>query len=117
MDTLLDKLEFGNIKQLRKNLMLISAIGIIVSQLVKYSDGDVSFFGFNIPYNKLPLLNKLIWWIILYFFLALMVRFYENEFQKYYRKKLSKLDVFEDLTRGFADPTDSLAMQKFQKKS
>lgn len=116
MENLIDKLEFGNIKQLRKNLMVVSATGIAISQLVKYSDGDVSFFGFSIPDNNLPLLNKLIWWIILYFFIALMVRYFDDEFQKFYKNKLQSISIFYNIVPSEGDPQIRMDKAKFRKK-
>lgn len=88
MESIIDKLEFGNVKLLRKNLLVTSAIGIIVSQFVKYSTGDIGFFGFTIPSNNAPILNKLVWFIVLYFFIALVIRLYDENFQKKYNETL-----------------------------
>ena len=93
MESIIDKLEFGNVKLLRKNLLVTSAIGIIVSQFVKYSEGDIGFFGFTIPCNNAPILNKLVWFVILYFFIALIIRLYDEEFQKKYNENLDLIRI------------------------
>lgn len=116
MENLIDKLEFGNVKQLRKNLMIVSATGIVISQLVKYSEGDVSFFGFTIPDNNLPLLNKLIWWIVLYFFVALVVRYFDDEFQKFYKRKMKFIEVTHTVTFKAGNPQMDIDMAKFHMK-
>jgi hypothetical protein len=110
MESLIDKLEFGNIKQLRKNLLVVSATGIVISQLVKYSEDGVTFFGFSLSENNLPLLNKLIWFIVLYFFVALVIRYFDDEFQKYYKSKLESIGTM--YTFGYKSDDYQKAIQK-----
>lgn len=98
MEKLIEKLEFGNVRLLRKNLIVSSATAIVVSQLVKYSEDAIKFLAFTIPENNKPILNKLMWWIVLYFFVALVIRYFDEEFPKWYKKKL---DAYNDYLHDY----------------
>ncbi len=43
MENVLDKLELGNVKQLRKNLLVVSATAIAVSQFLQHQLG-INFY-------------------------------------------------------------------------
>lgn len=103
MDNILDKLEFGNVKLIRKNLMISSATAIIVSQLVKYSKGDIGFFGFTLSENNAPLLSKLMWFIVLYFVVALIIRYCDEEFVKYYKRKMEGFELDNNLNLSWGN--------------
>ncbi len=98
MENPLGKLEFGNVKQPRKNLMISSATAIVVSQLVKYSEGVISFLAFTIPENNKPILNKLMWCIVLYFIIALAIRYYDEEFIKWYKREMRSIEIYNNMT-------------------
>ncbi|MDO6602006.1 hypothetical protein [Arenibacter palladensis] len=115
MDNILDKLEFGNVKLIRKNLMISSATAIIVSQLVKYSKGDIGFFGFTLSENNAPLLSKLMWFIVLYFVVALIIRYCDEEFVKYYKRNMEGIAIRNKMTHNWGNST-IIEQQTFDRK-
>ena len=47
----MNNLEFDEAKKVRKSLLIISASGILLKQLIKTSIGSLNFLGFEIPKN------------------------------------------------------------------
>lgn len=102
---MIDKLEFGNVKSLRKSLLIISTLGIFFTELLKYSTGNIEFLGFKIPINQASFLLCFIGYIIVFYILALLIRFSDEEFRRLYKIKLD--GITGNYTITFVSPEES----------
>lgn len=72
---MIDKVDFSSSKQVRKSLLLASFAGISFDMIVQYSTGNVEFLGFKIPVDDADIIPKLIGYLIVYFVVALIIRY------------------------------------------
>ena len=88
---MLEKLEFDEVKKIRKSLIVTSATGIIVSQLIKYSTSEINFLGFKIPKEDASIISNLIGFIVIYYITSLLIRFFDEEFGNFIKKRQSEI--------------------------
>jgi hypothetical protein len=88
-----DNFEFDDVKKVRKSLLIVSVAGIFLKQLIKYSTGEIKFLGFSIPVGEATFLSNMIGFIIIFYIIALAIRFSSEQFPKYYKKKLEFYDI------------------------
>ena len=93
-----DSFEFVAVRHLRRSLIIVSLIGIIVSQLVEYSIGDIDFFGFTLKENNKFLLSKIFGWVIIFFTVALTIRYFNEEFIRRYNMEMRSMEVLHNIT-------------------
>lgn len=88
------ELEFDDVKKLRKSLLVASVVGIFLAKLVKYSKEDttIDFLGFSLPIGEATFLPNYIGYLIIFFMVALLIRYNNDEFQKFYDKVLKNID-------------------------
>lgn len=82
---MLDKIEMGDAKQLRKTLLITSFIGISFNALFANATGDFEFFGFKIPTADTSVIPKLVGLMIIYFLIALIIRYNNEKFRERYK--------------------------------
>lgn len=83
---MIDKLEFSDVKQVRKSLIISSTFGIFFKLLVEYSTGYIKFLGFEIPIKNADILPNFISAIIVYFLISLIIRFLDEKFREKYEE-------------------------------
>ena len=109
----MDNFEFGDVKSVRKSLLIVATIGIFVSKLTHYSTGEISFLGFSIPVKDASFLPYFIGYIILFYLVALIIRYSDEEFKKFYVKKLNSLKGVYTVT--YLDPKEEQKRQYAKK--
>ncbi|MFI0429172.1 hypothetical protein [Mariniflexile sp. HMF6888] len=84
------ELEFDDVKKLRKSLLVASVIGIFLAKLVKYSKEDttIDFLGFSLPIGDATFLPNYIGYLIIFFTIALIIRYNNDTFKKEYEKTI-----------------------------
>lgn len=90
MSTPLDNLEFETVKQLRKSLLITSVIGIAIAYMIEYSTGCVSLFGFTFKSDSATIVPKLLGWMVLYFLISFIIKFWKDELPKMYNNRIAK---------------------------
>ena len=100
------KFEFSDTKKLRKSLLTTSFIGICFNSLIKYSTGNFEFLGFKIPIKDASIIPHLIGYLIIYFIIALIIRYSDEKLKKYFEnlkeyRSLNKEDQIEFLEKNF----------------
>ncbi len=87
---MIDKLEFSDSKQVRKTLLITSFVGILFKKLAQYSTGNIEFFGFKIPINEADLIPDFIGYLIVYFCVALFLRYFDEDFRTKYKNYIEQ---------------------------
>ncbi|MBP0904836.1 hypothetical protein ACFSKN_04785 [Mariniflexile gromovii] len=84
------ELEFDDVKKLRKSLLVASVVGIFLAKLVKYSKEDttIDFLGFSLPIGDATFLPNYIGYLIIFFIIALIIRYSNDTFKKEYEKTI-----------------------------
>ena len=90
---MIDKFEFGDAKQLRKSLLVTSFIGIVFENLIKHSTGNIEFLGFKIPVSDANIIPTLIGYLIIYFMVALIIRYSDEKFRKRHKEYMDYLKI------------------------
>lgn len=83
---MLDKIQLGSAKQLRNTLLITSFIGISFNALFANATGDFEFFGFKIPIDDVSIIPQLIGFLIIYFLIALIIRYSNEKFRDRYKE-------------------------------
>ncbi|MFD2587564.1 hypothetical protein ACFSQJ_11525 [Croceitalea marina] len=110
----MENFEFGDVKKLRKSLLIASIVGIFLVKLIKYSTGSFEFLGFNIPIREAEFLAHFVGYIIIFFLVALLIRFGNEEFTKSYREKWK--NATGDIN-VYVDTPDSAAKKKVENET
>lgn len=93
---MIDNFEFSDAKQVRKTLLITSFIGICFKSLVKHSTENIEFFGFNIPIKDSSIIPNFIGYLIMYFLVALLIRYLDEKLQKKVTKFRDRLKNIEN---------------------
>jgi hypothetical protein len=87
---MLDKLEFSDSKQVRKTLLIISFSGILFNSLVENATGNIEFFGFKIPIADASLIPNFIGYLVIYFIITLIIRYFDEDFRTKYKSYIER---------------------------
>ena len=93
---MIDKIEFGDAKQVRKTLLITSFIGVSFKALIENSTGNLEFFGFKIPITDASIIPNFIGYLIIYFIIALFIRYSDESFRKNYKEALEYVENRND---------------------
>jgi hypothetical protein len=96
---MIEKFEFSDTKQVRKSLLISSFIGVFFDSLIKYSTGNFEFLGFKIPIKDASIILHLIGYLVLYFIVALLIRYSDENLKKHYSnlKEFKTLEKDDDI--------------------
>ena len=90
---MVDNFEFSDAKKIRKSLLISSFVGIAFQVLVKNSTGNIEFLGFKIPIADADVIPNLIGYLIIYFIVALLIRYNDENLRKKYSEYIDYLKI------------------------
>ena len=82
---MIDKIEFSDVKQVRKTLLITSFVGFAFKRLSEHSTGNIEFLGFKIPIGEANVIPNLIGYLVIFLIIALLIRYFDEDLKKKYQ--------------------------------
>ncbi|WP_420577792.1 hypothetical protein [Ekhidna sp.] len=89
---MINEIEFGNSKNVRKTLLITCFVGYSFESLVSFSTGNIEFLGFKIPVENAQVIPNLISYLIIYLTIVLIIRYLHEDLAK----KIDALDKYQE---------------------
>lgn len=107
-----ENFEFGDVKKVRKSLLIVSLIGLFTKQVISFSESDtIEIIGLKVNEVDNNFLPNFIGGIIIFYVIVLLIRYFDDRFRQGYQDSLNKLSS-ENFLGNFVMPTAGSQMRE-----